>query len=352
MSTSDNDLIDLLKQIPIILHRSLAIILFIIGNLGNVVSILVFLKKTWRKNVCAFYFIICLICDLIFVNSSILGSIFVSGFQVNIQNSSDVLCKFFFYVSYVFASYLAIVLILASIDRLLISSQNVEMRLYSSRRLAYFSLLTSFIVWSIFSLHLLVKAGIQEIYPTVFACYYDLSTFYLDFFSYTVIVLSTVIPSILIVLSILAFKNVRRIRAVPRQQRKQVRSMNKRDFQLLRCLYIYNIAYILCSVLLGASVIYGRTLRYQIPTSFDQALDSFLSGIGSVLHYIPYCCSIFIFISTSKAFRQELIRGVYKLIGKDASGVREEENQHIDGIINDNDNRMNVAAISTVALQD
>ena len=52
----------------------------------------------------------------------------------------------------------------------------------------------------------------------------------------------------MIVLSILSFKNVRHIRPVPRQQRKQLRSMTKKDFQLLRCLYVHNISLYYLSV--------------------------------------------------------------------------------------------------------
>ena len=351
MSTTANALIDLLNRIPVALYQSIGIILYVIGNLGNFISIHIFLKKSWRKNVCAFYFIVCLVCDSIFVNSTMIGTICILAFQINLQNSNDLLCRIFYYVSYVFSTYLSLIFILASIDRLLISSQNVEMRLYSSRRLAYFSLATSFLIWSVFSIHSLIKVGIQELYPTVFVCYYDLSPLYMDFFSYSVLVLSISIPFILILLSVLAFKNVRRVRIVSRQQRKQLRPMTKRDFQLLRCLYVHNIVYICCSVLLGASLVYSRILRYGNPSLFHQAFDTFLHGVASLLHYVAYCVSFFIFVSISKAFRQELKRCIYQLIGKDTTGVREEENQPAEPCPpGTNGEEGNIAVISTLPL--
>ena len=53
----------------------------------------------------------------------------------------------------------------------------------------------------------------------------------------------------MIILSIFAFKNVRHIRAIPRQQRHQIRSMTKKDFQLLRCLFVQDIVYIIFSII-------------------------------------------------------------------------------------------------------
>jgi hypothetical protein len=326
MSSSDSYYIQILTNIPIYLHQYVVPIFYVIGNIGNLFSFFIFLKRSWRKNVCVFYFVICLINNTIFVNSALLGAIFTFGFNINAQNSNNVLCKLFYYVSYLFSESYPIVLILASIDRLLISSQNVDTRLYSSKRLAYFTISTSTVIWSIFCFHILIKINIQEVYTSTFVCYYDLSKFYLDFFVYSTLVISMITSAFLIILSILAFKNVRRIRAVPRQQRNQLRTMNKKDFQLLRCLYLHIITYIIFSILIVVSVGYSVTIKYETLTPMEQAVNDFLSDFGSFLHYIPYCSSFFIFVCVSKAFRQELKNFGYKICGKDLQTVREEEN--------------------------
>ena len=49
----------------------------------------------------------------------------------------------------------------------------------------------------------------------------------------------------MIILSILSFKNVRGIRSIPRRQRRTGRIMRKEDFQLLRCLFVKDIIYII-----------------------------------------------------------------------------------------------------------
>ncbi|CAF2972703.1 unnamed protein product [Rotaria sp. Silwood2] len=138
-SSSESYYIQVLTNISIYLHQYVATILFVIGNIGNLLSILIFFKKSWRKNVCVFYFIICLFNNTVFLNGTLLGSIFALGFNINVQNSSVILCKLFYYIAYLSSTYLPCVLIFASIDRLLISSQNVDTRLYSSKRLVFYS---------------------------------------------------------------------------------------------------------------------------------------------------------------------------------------------------------------------
>ena len=327
MSSTDDVRIHILTAIPIYLHQYVAIIFYIIGNLGNMLCLVIFFKKSWRKNVCVFYFTICLFNDLIFVNSTLLGNIFIMGFNINAQSSNIVLCKLLYYISYVSSIYLPVILILASIDRLLISSQNVDTRLYSSKRLAYFMISISAFLWTAFHLHILIKVKIQEVAPSYYVCYYEISKAYLDFLTYSTFIFISIGPLIMVILSVLAFKNVRRIRAIPRQKRHQLRTMNKKDFQLLRCLYIHNIVYVLCIIVLIAGLVYGAQTALVEQTPMMTATNQFLNNFGSFLRYIPYCSSFFIFLSLSKAFRQESKRMIYKLIGKHFIITREEDQQ-------------------------
>lgn len=325
-SSTSSYIIDILSNIPIYLYRYVGIILYIIGNIGNLLTFWIFLQKSWRKNVCIFYYLICLISNTIFINSSLIGTIFIFGFNINLLNSNIIICKLFYYLAYVFASYYPIVLILASVDRLLISSQNVDRRLYSSKRLAYLSISVTTFIWSLFCIHILIKIHIQEIYPTVYICYYDLSKIYQDFDSYSVLIIGMSIFILMIVLSIFTFKNVRHIRPVPRQQRNQLRSMTKKDFQLLRSLYIHNISYIIFTTVFLISVCYKTAREYQIESTFAEALEGFLNNVGTFMHYIPYCTSFFIFIWISKAFRYEIKRRIYRICGKNIRTIRDEDN--------------------------
>ncbi len=333
MSSDDSYSITLLNHLSIYLYRYILPIICISSNIGNLLTALVFAKKSWRKNVCVFYFNTCLISNTCYINSVVLATIFIFGFNIQLQNSNVVLCKFYFYAAFLFAVLFPTILILASIDRLLISSQNVDTRLYSSKRLAYFSIGISTIFWSIFFIHVLIKVSIQEMYPSYFLCYYDLSGQYFQFVSYFSLVVNCLFCFAIIVLCMFAFKNVRRIRAIPRQKRQQIRTMTKKDFQLLRCLFIQDFVFIIFAVGFTVFDVYQAATMHQIRTPLEQATMDFLYNFFLFLDFIPYCSGFYVFVGASKAFRNELKRIVYKLCDKDLMAIREEENRQENGVV-------------------
>ncbi|CAF1307041.1 unnamed protein product [Adineta steineri] len=268
-----------------------------------------------------------------------LGLVLLNGYNVNLQNSSVIACKLYFYASFLFAALSPTILILASIDRLLISSQNVDTRLYSSKRLAYFSISISTVFWIVFNSHILIKANLQEFAPFYFVCYFDLFSTYFDFVSYSIAVINVILDILMIVLCVFAFKNVRRIRSIPREKRSQIRTMTKKDFQLIRCLFVQDIIFIIFTTLISTFYVFDAITKYQNGTILEQAIRNFLYYFMTFLYSTSYSVNIFVFMIVSKAFRHELKRTIYKIIGKDLVPIREEENHERDNV------EMNVVSI-------
>ena len=322
MGSSDGYYIDLLSDIVSSLNRYVVPLIFVMGNIGNVLNALIFFKKPWRRNVCVFYLNTCLLVNSGYINSGLFSSIFTLGFNINAQNSNVVLCKLLYYTAYLFSMLSPTILILASIDRLLISSQNIDTRLYSSKRLACLSVTAGTCFWVVFYVHILVKMALQQLSASDLICYYDFSGVYFQFVSYSTLIINVSLSAVLIALAILTFKNVRHIRSIPRQQRTQLRSMNKKDFQLLRCLYVHDLVYIVFVTFPSVYAIYLAISKDRVRSPFEQAIDSFITNVGTFLHHIPYCVSFFVHLGISKAFRQELKRLIYGVIGKDVLIIR------------------------------
>ena len=235
-----------------------------------------------------------------------------------------------FYLTFVTSTLIPTVLILASVDRLLISSQNVDTRLYSSRRLAYLLIGISTLFWILFNIHTLIKVNIYQLGPSFFICYYELSPFYLNFVNYSLTSFNCSFCLLMIVLSALSFKNVQRIRAVPRQQRKEVRTMTKRDFQLLRCLFVQDVVYISVSITSSFYAVYRMSTREDERTELQTAILDFLENLFTFLYFTFYCSSFLIFVCVSKAFRQEVKQLVYQILGKDANLENNNVELHVD----------------------
>ena len=314
-------------KITAVLYQYIGIPLYVLGNIGNIFIILIFLQKTWRKNVCVFYLLICLLLDSMCINSTILGSIFINGFAIDLTNSSVIFCKIYNYLLLSLPTLSATILILASIDRLLISSQNVETRLYSSRRLAYLLISTNTVLWSIFFFHVLIKFDLQQFTPSASTCLFNTLEFYNNFLTYSMLTINVLLFVLMIVLSVLSFQNVRHIRSIPRRQRQTIRTMRKKDFQLLRCLLAKNIIYLTCDSVLFVYFIYSCIPKSQIQTSWDEDRDTFIFNVGSLIYQIPSCAGFYTYIVLSKAFRQSFKRLIWKIIGKDLPIIREEEQQ-------------------------
>jgi hypothetical protein len=252
----------------------------------------------------------------------------------------------YYYSSFLFGALTPTVLILASIDRLLISSQNVDTRLYSSKRLAYFSISISTFFWIIYNIHALIKVNLQELYPSYFTCYYQLSPSYLNFVAYSLATINVIFSLLMISMCIYAFKNVRRIKAIPREKRNQIRSMTKKDFQLLRCLFVEDIIFIIFGTLITAYYVYNAVTEDQVQTALEQAIRNFLSYIFTFLYNIPQCSSFLVYMIVSKSFRHEFKRTMYKIIGKEVTPIREEENKQ-ENIGRDN---IELNVVSTIEL--
>ncbi|UJR32692.1 hypothetical protein I4U23_020151 [Adineta vaga] len=327
MNSFDNYYINIINLTTTYLFEYVLPVLYIISNLGNLLSVLVFSQKSWRKNVCVFYFKIFLLYNTVLLNSATLGLILNIGYKLNLQNFNIILCKGYFYMSFLFATLSPTILILASLDRLLISSQNIDTRLYSSKRLAYFSISISTLFWMIFYIHLLSKVNIYEFTPSHFVCYFDSSKLYMIFVSYSTSILNIVFDILMIILCIFAFKNVRHIRAVPSDRRNQIRSMKKKDFQLLRCLFVQDIIFLIFETPVTVFYTYDTLTKSYVRTRLEQAIHTFSHNILSFLHHTFCLTAFFIFIIVSKAFRTELKRMFYKFIGKERSSNR--ENEHV-----------------------
>ena len=346
LSTDNQQIFDLSNASQYV-HRYVVPIIFILGNIGNLLGMFIFSKRSWRKNVCVFYLKFLVLCNLCYINSITLGNIFINGFQINLLNSSSILCKLYLYTSFVLTSLSPTILICASIDRLLISSQNVDTRLYSSKRLAYFSLSIGTCVWFIFNIHISIMFDVQQITPSSSLCLLYPSRIYVNFITFFSTVSHIVFWVLMIILCVLSVKNVRHIRAVSRGERnQQIRSMNKKDFQLLRCLFVQDVVYICLSMPYVTHYVYQAVIRDQVRTAFDQALLNFTNRCITVIYGIYYTSSFFIFVIVSRAFRLELKRLIDNIVGKEMNPIREEENRQ-ENIVRDN---MEMNVISTIVL--
>jgi len=321
MSSSDNKTIAILETTILYLHQYIIPLFILLGDIGNFLVLFIFWKRSWRRNVCVFYLTINLLINTFYINFVMLAD-FLTAFEIQPNNYSQIYCKIHTYFIELISILSPTILILASIDRLLISSQNVDTRLYSSKRLAYFLISINIFFWMIYNSHILMRVNIQEIHFNELLCYYDLSSFYLRFATYSTLIINCCLSLTMIILCLFACKNVQQYRSLTRQQ---IRRMTKKDFQLLRCLFAEDIVYIIFSIGMAIYKVYEATTIHRTRTWKKQVIIDFFEHLNEFLHHIPYCLSFYVYIFISKAFRNEFKRVFYRLHGKDVNTIRDEE---------------------------
>jgi hypothetical protein len=323
MNHSDSYHIDNLTNVITYIYRFIIPVLYLAGNIGNLLISFVFLNKSWRKNVCVFYLNACVLFNVGYINSYMFASIFILGWNIHVENSSMIVCKLLHYSAYLFSTLTPTILILASIDRLFVTSKNIDTRLYSSKRLAYLTISVVALFWMIFFCHILVKMTLLEISPSNWICDYDTVGIYAEFVSYSTLLINVTLSILRILLAIFALNNIRQLERNP-QQRIQFRSMNKKDFQLFHCLFGHDLVYLLFVTVPSIYTIYTIAKKDQQRTQLEQAIEDFIVNLSTFIHHIPYCASFFIYVTISRAFRQELTRLMHRIIGGNQLFIRQD----------------------------
>ncbi|CAF4176893.1 unnamed protein product, partial [Adineta steineri] len=136
MSTATTAIITNLAFITAQLNRSLALIILIFGTIGNLINILVFSRRSLRKQPCSIYFLGASIASLFALYSGLLSRL-LSGYNLDISIYNDSISNLRFFTAYWCLTVLAWFLVFASIDRYLGTSRLAYRRNFSHRYIAY-----------------------------------------------------------------------------------------------------------------------------------------------------------------------------------------------------------------------
>ena len=288
-----------------------------LGTICSVISLRVFSQKKLRKNPCAIYFLSINCSNLFFIYTSIFIVTLSLGYNIDLSSYSVVICRLIYYCSLLFDCLSSFYLILASIDRVLITSPNALTRQRSTCRLAYKCLIIGTLFWMLFHSHTLILVDMQELAPGYFVCYFQ-SGLYTDLVGYY----STIFKGILMILLLIIFgiwtcknlQNVNRNRIGPMVSTRGttggttlgndeniLRSKN-RQFALMLLMEIF--IYILFNSMLSIVGIYQQIAKDQTQTTFN----FFIRIIGAFVSYTPLCANFLGNLFISKTFRTEVKR--------------------------------------------
>ncbi|CAF1406980.1 unnamed protein product [Adineta steineri] len=288
-------------------------IIIILGTICSIISLFVFCQKKLRKNPCAIYFISINISNLFYIYSSILIISLSFGYNIDLSSYNIITCRLLYYCSLLFDCLSAFYLILASLDRVLVTSPNALTRQRSTLHLAYKSVIIGTLFWMLFHSHTLFLVDFYELAPGYFVCYFQPGLYANLIGYYSTIVRGILMFALLIIFGIWTGKNlqnVNRHRIIPiahtsvntlGNQENIIRSKTRQFALMLLMEILINIVFY---AMLSITGIYEQIATSESQTTFYYFIRLIASFIGN----IPLCASFMGNLFISKTFRSEVKR--------------------------------------------
>lgn len=128
-------------------------ILFVTGNIGCILNILVFTQRNYRKNSCSSYILANTFTNIIIINT-IMFLRFLNGFNIDPTKTSSFFCKFRLYMAQSTTILSRTYILLACIDRWALTSRNIRRRAFVQMKIAKILSSSSIIIWCLMALHI------------------------------------------------------------------------------------------------------------------------------------------------------------------------------------------------------
>jgi hypothetical protein len=204
---------------------------------------------------------------------------------------------------------------LASIDRILITSRNALTRQRSTRRLAYICIIIVTLFWLLFHIHAFFLPNFIQFGPGYLKCYVEPGIYLTMMGYYSVIIKGILVPLLMIISGLWAVKNVRSVgRAAPAfiivatatTPIRRVHAGHSKDRQLLQILLVDIVFYIIFNIMIAVVLMYHQFTQSSSESLVKTYRNDLLESIGIFSTYIPYCIGCYNNLFVSKTFRHEL----------------------------------------------
>ena len=165
MPPSIEDLSDTLNTVQYRLYRYVLPPLIALGSVGNLFNLMVFLQPYLRTNPCSIYLLAYTSVSICWVDIVALTSSLSIGFSTDLSIQSVAACRIRTYIVYVAINLLPDFLILAAFDRTCVSARRLNIRQYSTVKIAVYSICGVTLFWLLINIPAFVYTDIAQL-PT------------------------------------------------------------------------------------------------------------------------------------------------------------------------------------------
>ncbi|CAF0981524.1 unnamed protein product [Adineta ricciae] len=287
---------------------------WIIGNIGAICTCIVFHQAIFRKSPCAMYVTASNFSQLFIFNFATFIRMIQYGYGVLINSLPAWFCRIRFYIYYVSMANARYNIIFASADRYFSSSQSINLRQWSSSKVALRLIIIDAIIWILFYIQVLVMYDVQSNKCRIH------STSFFTYFNYFITFENGLLPIIpMSIFGLLTIRNIhqskRRIRtteSINGSENGNITLVLRKETQLHKMLINQVIVYLIFNIPLPVYGIYRSYISISTLSRWRAVMDTFMNNLFYDMIYLGYALTFPIFILTSDIFRRELKKIIKK----------------------------------------
>jgi hypothetical protein len=292
-------------------------ICMLLGNFGNAFIIIIFNRQ--RQSACGIYLVGAAVMNIVVLTFNGIVTIF-SFYHSDRTMQVIIFCKIYVYLLYTIGQVPKTLIVSASIDRFLITSNRASLRAFSTPKRAKYFVLFSLIFWSLFMIPIPIiitvvygqctAAGLNSIIESL----------------YTIIFIS-LIPSITsAIFGYLSYRNIRqmqiRVQPVGQNTINVNNNIHRRDRDLLIIVIAEVIVYVVTTALFPLIQSEMLVTQYVLPNKSFQyvKIEIFILNIAVFLLAVNSAAPFYTYLISSKSFRRDfkqlIINSYWKLTGQ------------------------------------
>ncbi|CAF3426682.1 unnamed protein product [Rotaria socialis] len=330
MPSTDTSAIASWNNISANINRYFSIVIFLFGTIGNILNIIILSQRQLRTNPCSLFFLISSMANLSAILSG-LTTRMLSGWALDLTNTIDWLCKlraFGLFLSRNAASWL---LMLATMDRWLLSCRNSYYREMSTLKNAYRgTIMTIFLSTCLYcAVFYCYEANLIN---TPLACYgKTLACRFINDLSYAC--LTILFPMIImLIFGLMTIRNIRKVKnrihvasitgkrgtgnsSTVRRSRQD--RQKKLDYRLFFMLFIQIILMCILTLPQAAGKLYSTLTSTEKQTPLTTAIENFVFNLFLLMTYVAHGMPFYIYAwSGGRIFRNAIKTLIKKYIIK------------------------------------
>ena len=324
-----------------IVYKYICLAIFVIGVIGNLLSVLVFSRPSLRHRSCAIYFLALAITDIASLCASFIDTVLPSYNHVTLTAKSLFICKLNPLMVYFTSDLSNFLLCVASIDRAVSIQCPLRAKRFCRARIAITIIIAMSMIFLLINGHIFWGFEIIEVQPSLHVCMpanktvyqrrnYRLSymRFY-EIFDSLDMLFAVVIPFIVmlicnIIILVRVVTSRRSIRSIitTTMQSKKLRKRHEKEKQLTVMLLGSAAGEFLLSISINSLFFFVAFLVFTLPTEINDTVRAFRPSNGSqtkgamalitaifiAMGQLNHAIHFYIYTLTGAVFRNELIQ--------------------------------------------